>query len=67
MSAIGDFELCGARLGVSLRVEGNRLRVRNLETGNIYKWHADRHAKLIAVDRARQAAEQRIAELEAQL
>ncbi|MDE0102698.1 MAG: Uma2 family endonuclease [Bryobacterales bacterium] len=54
----GALEIRSEQLGVSLRVEGERLRVRNLETGEDYEWHEDRHVRQIAAERARRAAEE---------
>ena len=54
----GALEIRSERLGVSLRVEGERLRVRNLETGEDYAWHEDRQVRQIAAERARRAAEE---------
>ena len=57
----------GELLGVSLQLEVEWLRVRDLEAGNAYGRQAERHATLIADERTRDAAERSIEELQAQL
>ena len=64
LAAEPDGAVCSKALGVSLRVEGENLRLRSLATGQDYPW-MEEHSRIVEAAEARAEAAQATAEAEA--